>query len=170
MPLRIIPEAGQGPEKGSEGAPKKGVGVLHEDHAGSKLANEALVFEPQAGAGAGEAEAGSGGREVLAGEAAAQGVDPDSIGPKSSGCESSNVFIDRHTGEAQGEDSAGEVGGLAKAHRPKPARAFQPEREAADPREEVEKVQGLRHQKGISSSRSAKAAALKWPPLRRHEP
>jgi hypothetical protein len=68
-PFRIEPHAGQVSENDSKSPRSELWRVLHEDVAGSNLANDAGHLHPESAALAGDAVASAGGADVLAGEA-----------------------------------------------------------------------------------------------------
>ena len=108
VPPRIIPERGQVSENDAKSSTKESCDVLHKHDAGSKLANEAGILAPQAGALTLNARASSGEGDVLAGEATTDGVHPKSICGQSLGGEGSHVVIAGHPWPVVGEEvSAG---------------------------------------------------------------
>lgn len=66
-PDRTVPERGQAPEYNVSPPNKESCDVLHDDVAGSKLANESQVLEPETAARTREASARASKRQVLAG-------------------------------------------------------------------------------------------------------
>lgn len=76
IPPRIKPARGQIPEYGIHAPSEQRGNVFHDDVNGSKLANDAGEFGPQPGALAREPRFCAGERDVLAGEPAANDVDP----------------------------------------------------------------------------------------------
>src|SRR5690606_23559328 len=74
IPLRIIPARGQVSEYDAQPSSKQRCYVLHDDVAGSKLANDPGKLRPQAGAFASNACSLSGIANVLAGEASADEI------------------------------------------------------------------------------------------------
>jgi hypothetical protein len=75
VPLRVIPARGQVPEYAPHSSSKESCDVLHDDVAGSKLANESGVLAPKTRAFPVDPGAFAGVGEVLAGEAAGEDVD-----------------------------------------------------------------------------------------------
>jgi hypothetical protein len=82
VPPSVVPERGQVSENVSKSSTKERCDVFHEHVAGSKLANEAGVLTPEARALARKASALPCEADVLAGEAAADGVNasPQALG------------------------------------------------------------------------------------------
>ena len=111
-PLRVIPHFGQVSEysadRGSVPAlalpGEEGGDVLHDDVARSKLANDSGELRPKTRAGAVDAGAASSGREVLAGEAAADEIDRAQVG----GADIADVLEALCLGEVAGEDGSAE--------------------------------------------------------------
>lgn len=106
FPACIIPESGQGSENTVKAPAKERWDVLHDDEAGSKLANEAGKLEEEAAAFAVESF-GVGScslAEILAGEA----TDQDVARWKDPGTNFPDVRIERHTRPALGEDRPAE--------------------------------------------------------------
>jgi hypothetical protein len=79
VPFRIEPARGQVPENSLNPPNKESCHVLHEDVAGSKLANEPEVFSPETGALSVEASALAGKADVLTREASTQDVNGGGI-------------------------------------------------------------------------------------------
>lgn len=104
IPDRVVPERGQVPENfspdGSVVDSKDVRHVLHEDVAGSKLANGSGHLAPQNGLGVVEPVAESGGAGSLAGEPAGEEIN----GPAPS-ADCSNVVVSNSARESLGEDS-----------------------------------------------------------------
>jgi len=107
-PLRVIPCFGQVAENSSDGASvpalslpgEEGGDVLHDDVAGSKLANDPGELGPKTRAGAVKSGASSGVAEVLAREAAADEInDPELLR-----ADLPNVAESLSAGEVSGED------------------------------------------------------------------
>jgi hypothetical protein len=111
---------------------EEGRDVLHDDVAGSKLANDPGELGPKTRAGAIETSSSSGSAEVLAGEAAADEIDRVEV----AGADVSHVFEALGVGELAGEDGAA-VGVLLDLPRDAHPAALEPELEAADSREEA---------------------------------
>jgi hypothetical protein len=83
---------------------EKGGDVLHDDVAGSKLANDPGELGPKTRAGAVDARSSAGAAEVLTGEAAAEEVDRVEL----AGSDLSHVLESDGVGEAPGEDGPAE--------------------------------------------------------------
>lgn len=147
VPLRIEPDLGKVSENTVQPSTKQRCDVLHDRVAGSKFANETGVLRPKSGASAVDASALPCKANVLAREAAADDVDANSIGSKSSCREGSDVVIDGHLGPVLVEDTARERFDLAERDGLEPASALEPEGEPADAREQVEDAQGFAHDK-----------------------
>jgi len=75
VPLRVIPARGQVSENTLKPPSKESCDVLHDDVAGSKLANESRVLAPKTRACPVDSSALAGEADVLAGESAAEDVD-----------------------------------------------------------------------------------------------
>jgi hypothetical protein len=75
--------------------------------------------------------------DVLAGEAAADEIDGNSVSSKSIGCEGADVVIDRHSWPVLRQHGAAEPVDLAEGDRAH-AGLLEAEREAADAGEEIE--------------------------------
>lgn len=75
IPLRIIPERGQGPENAIEASASQGRDVFHEPERGSKLAKDALELPPQPRALAVEPGAVACEAEILTRESARDEID-----------------------------------------------------------------------------------------------
>ena len=113
VPLSIVPERGQVPENDTEASPEKRGDILHEDVAGSNLANEAGVFDPEATALTREPFASASDGDILAGKSAANNVDCSDM----LGLQLSNVAVDGNVGPMLGKDAARELLDLAEGHR-----------------------------------------------------
>jgi hypothetical protein len=109
VPLRVIPERGQVPENSAKPPSKEICDVLHEDVAGSKLANQAGVLAPKTRPLAFDPRSSAGDAEVLAGEAAAEHIDGFDI----CASELSHVGVARHAGPMPLKDAAGVGVGFA---------------------------------------------------------
>ena len=116
VPESIIPERGQVPENNSKSPGNKHGGVFHEDEAGSYFAKYSCELAPQAASfAARDALSLARSRNVLAREAAADRQLLAMLAHPSEGIgafggalgEGANVVPDSHSGEAEGEDSAG---------------------------------------------------------------
>lgn len=81
IPLRVVPERGQLSENDSEPPSKESCGVLHDEDARSKFANDAGDLEEKGGSLASESGSSPGGTEILAGEAGAEDVDAVEVPP-----------------------------------------------------------------------------------------
>jgi hypothetical protein len=149
-PDRIIPAFGQVSENDSHSPSKQSCDVLHDDEAGSKLANESSVFEPQARAFPVETASLPGEADVLAREAPADGVNGDSVSGKSGSVKSSDVFISGHARPVLRQDSPAEWVDLAKGDGLEGAALLKAEREAADAAEQVEEAERL-HDAALAS-------------------
>ena len=139
-PLRVIPCLGQVSENSSDRRPVPPLAfpgeerghVLHEDVAGSKLANESGELGPKTRAGAVDPGALAGGREVLAGEATAEDVDRGER-PRP---DLADVLQPARAGEVPREDAPAPRVELDLPGDLEP-RPLEAEVEAADPREEA---------------------------------
>jgi hypothetical protein len=101
VPDSIIPARGHLSENISRSTRKERCDVFHDDDAGSKLANDAREFSPQATALTREASALPSERQVLAGEAATEHVDAGGVG-----ADVSNIGKEMSRGPVSGEDAA----------------------------------------------------------------
>jgi hypothetical protein len=107
-PLRVIPCFGQVSENSSDRASvpalpfpgEEGRDVLHDDVAGSKLANDPGELGPKTRTGAVDPGSSAGAAEVLAGEAAADEVNRGEV----AGADLSHVLESLGVGEVPGED------------------------------------------------------------------
>ncbi len=96
VPESIIPERGQVSENASKPGTEDAWDVFQEDEAGSKLASESGNLRPEGAASAFNASSLASEREVLTGEAAADGVNGgDASGSKSGSVKVSHVSEDR---------------------------------------------------------------------------
>lgn len=145
VPLRIIPERGQGSENGIQPSMKQRSDVLHEDVLGSKFANETGVSEPEPGPVPRQPFTTTCDADVLAREAAAYGIDGNSIGSKPLAGEFSNVMVAGNLRPVLRQHAAAKGIDLAERDGLEPARPLQPEREAADAAEQVEQFEGRCH-------------------------
>jgi hypothetical protein len=148
MPLRVIPDRGQVSENAAKpkawpvlGAIKQVCDVLHDEEAGSKLASQSGKLRPKAAALAINSGFLPGARDVLAWEPAADDIDGNSIGSKAACGEGSDVIVAGDLWPVLRQDAAAERFDLAEGDGLEPARALQPEAEAANPREEVQHVE-----------------------------
>ena len=141
IPLRIIPERGQRPEYVAQPSIKQLWAVLQDDEAGSYLANEPGELKPKPAPLPCETEAASGSAKILAGEAAADDIDGNSIGSKSFAGEGPDIVIARHLRPMLRQHAPAEGFDLAEGDRLEAARPLQPQAEAADAREQVEHLE-----------------------------
>jgi hypothetical protein len=141
MPFRIVPDLGQVPENSVHPETKQAWDVLHDDEARSKLANESGIFRPKAGTRAIQASSSISlcDGDVLAREATADDINSNSICGETFGGELSNVVIAGDLGPMTFQNLAAERIDLAERHGAETARAFQPEAEATDSREQVQR-------------------------------
>ena len=79
VPFCIKPERGQVSKNSVKPPSKQSCDVLHDDVAGSKFANDSGVILPEAAAFALNSDAVAGAADVLAGEAAADDINSNSI-------------------------------------------------------------------------------------------
>jgi hypothetical protein len=88
IPLRVVPERGQRSDHFSEALSivesKEVCDVLHNDVAGSKVANDSMHLSPKRSLGMSESLALAGPRDSLAGEPAGDDVDSGSVRPNCS--------------------------------------------------------------------------------------
>ena len=140
VPLRIIPDLGQPSENSLQPSIKQRCDVLHDDVPGSKLANDAEIFDPKAGPSAVKSEGFRrvGNANVLAGEAAADDINADAVTNKSVCGEGSHVVINRNLRPVLRQDPPAVGLDLAKGDGLEATSPLQPEREAANSREKVE--------------------------------
>jgi len=132
-PNRIIPRFGKLTEHDVESTRSERRDVLHDNDSRSSLANDSCELEPQTAARTREASSRSSERHVLAGEAAAEDVDP-----RHGGANGSHVVISKSVRPVSREDAAAPRVLLALPDRrdiePLIAqRAFEPEVEPANP-------------------------------------
>jgi hypothetical protein len=132
VPDRIEPERGQVSENGSHPETKQAWNVLHDDVAGSNLANEAPVFAPETRSRTFEASSLASERDVLAREPAADDINGNSIGSKSCCGKLSDIFVAGDIRPMFRQDLAAGRIDLAEGLRLEAARALQPKAEAAD--------------------------------------
>ena len=102
IPFRIVPEKGQVSENNSKPSTSERCDVLHDDDFGSKLANESGILPPQARSFTLDASARAGKADVLAGEPAADGANPNSVCGQSFSREGADVVINLHPREMMG--------------------------------------------------------------------
>jgi hypothetical protein len=141
IPFRIIPELGKVTEHSLKSSANKSPDVFNEDEARSKLANEAPIFRPKAASFAFDADALPGLADVLAGEAAADCVNGNSIAGQSLGGKLSHVMIAGNLRPMLRQHAPAERVNLAERDSLKSARALQSKIEAADAREQREDAQ-----------------------------
>jgi hypothetical protein len=132
VPDRIEPERGKVSENGSHPETKQAWNVLHDDEAGSNLANEAPVFAPETRSRTFEASSFASKGNVLAREPAADDINGNSIGSKSCCGKISDIFVAGDIRPMFRQDLAAERIDLAEGLRLEAARALQPKAEAAD--------------------------------------
>jgi hypothetical protein len=139
-PLRVIPCFGQVSENSSDRASvpalplpgEEGGHVLHDDVAGSKLANDPGELGPKTRAGAVDPGSSAGAAEVLTGEAAADEVDRvEVVDP-----DLSHVLVSGGAGEVTGEDGSAVGVELDLPVDPHPG-PLEAEVESADPGKEA---------------------------------
>lgn len=145
VPFRIIPDRGQVSENSAQPSTKQCCDVLHDKELWSKFASKPDDLDPEAASRSIQASAKSCERQILAREPSADDIDGNSIGSKSLCGEFSNVMIARHLWPVFRQHAAGKFFNFAKGDRLKPAGAFQPKTETADPAEQVEDTQLFSH-------------------------
>jgi hypothetical protein len=132
VPLAIIPEAGQVPEKDTGPSPiiarKEVGGVFHEDVSGSYFANETGKLCPEAGSLSGDPNARSTGGNVLAREPAADNVNWSDI----CGMKRPHIVVARNVRPMFRQHAARERFDFAECHGFKAACALKAKAEAAD--------------------------------------
>lgn len=134
MPFRVIPDLGQGPENDVQPSTKQRCHVLQDDVTGSNHASGSNHFPEESRTGAGKPGAGPGIGEVLAREARADDVGMGIL-------RRSYVADVRRIRETQRENLAGVMIDFGDRDSLEPARALQPEVEAADTREQGQDAQ-----------------------------
>lgn len=137
VPLRIIPERGQVSENDAKPSTKQSCDVFHDDEPRSKFANEAGDFRPQPASLTRNANLMSRVANVLAGKPTGNDINRSDIG----GANASHVVKTGHLRPMLKQDFARVRIDLAERDGLESARAFQPEREAADAAEQVEDAQ-----------------------------
>jgi hypothetical protein len=137
MPFRIIPERGQGSENVSKPSTKQCCDVFQQDISGCQFANQTGDLVEQTAALSGKPRALPCCADVLAGEAACDDIDGNSIGSKSLCGECSNVIVNRNLGPVFAENLLRELFDLAESNGLKTARALKAKAEAADACEQV---------------------------------
>jgi hypothetical protein len=96
FPESIIPERGKISQNVSSSGTKDAWHVFSNDEAGSNLANKSPELLPETSSLTRDTSALSSEADVLAGEAAADDINGNSISGKSVGCEFSDIVVDRH--------------------------------------------------------------------------
>jgi hypothetical protein len=132
VPLRIIPERGQVSENSAHSSIKQRCDVLHDDVAGSKLANKTGVFGPETTAVAFNPDTLAGIRNVLAGESADDGVNQNSTSSKLGSGEFAHIVIAGHSRPMLRQNTLAEWIDLAERDGLEPARPLQSQVEATD--------------------------------------
>ena len=131
VPLRVIPARGQVSENSVESSASEGGDVLHDDVAGSKLANEPREVPPKTRAFSVDPRSLSRAADVLAGETSAEDID----WPNSVGAQFSHIGVAGHSGPMLGEDTTTESVALGLPH-DSHACAFETEVESSDAAEQ----------------------------------
>jgi hypothetical protein len=144
-PKRIIPRFGKLTEHDVESARSERRDVLHDNDARSSLANDSCELEPQTASRTSDASSCSRERHVLAGEPTTEDVDARGVG-----ADGSHVVISKSVGPVSREDAAAPRVLLALPDRRDiessiTQRAFEPEVEPADPREQRPDRQWTHH-------------------------
>jgi hypothetical protein len=150
VPFRIIPERGQVSENVSKPSTKQSCDVFHEDVSRSNFANNSGVLSPQPAALAGKSSALSRKANVLAGEAAADNVNGNSVCCQSFGGEASHVVINRHLRPMLSQNAAAKGFDFAERYGFESARALKPQAETADA---AKQVKHAHHSSSLKSSR-----------------
>ena len=189
VPFRVIPDLGKVSENTVKAPSKQSCDVLHDDVAGSYLANETGELAPQSRPGAIDAVAASGGGDVLTGKTSADNINwsvldgarglpvrttlNNSPRPPLSASDARgvgkrpDVVMDRHPRPMFRQHLAAERIDLAERHRLEPARALQPEAETADA---AEQIQGPQHHPPpvAAAAPNTRPPPLPDAPARRH--
>lgn len=135
VPFCIKPERGQVSENSVKPPSKESCDVLHENEfdfsSFIKLAKKSSVIGPEAASFSIEASAFSGEADILAGESAADSIDGNPIGSKSSCCEGLDIVVTWDGGPVFGEDFATERLALTERDGSHSC-SFESEAEAAD--------------------------------------
>jgi hypothetical protein len=142
FPLRIIPALGQVPENSVKPSNKQSCDVLHDDVAGSYLANQAGILSPKPAALAINSRSASGERNVLTWKSANDNIDRNAICFEPFGGEAGNVIVDWHLRPVLAENGLRPLVDLAERDRLEPASPLQPKVEAAYSSEEAENAVG----------------------------
>lgn len=141
-PLRVIPDSGQVSENVSHSPDKQRCDVFHEDKSGSKLANEARKFTPQAGSLSRKPCASASETDVLAWESAGNDIGAgDPIGSQSVCRELADIGVAGDAGPVTGEDAPGVLVTLAERDG-RESCALKSEGEPSDAAEQVEDIHG----------------------------
>jgi hypothetical protein len=141
VPLRIIPDRGKRTENVAHPVIKQLCDVLHENDAGSKLANETGELEPQARTVSEKTRSLASGRNILAREPSADRVNGNSIGSKPVGGEFADVMVAGHLWPVFRQHAAGKVFDFAEGDGLETARAFKAKGKPADAAEQVKEAQ-----------------------------
>lgn len=136
VPFRIIPERSETPEHDVQSARAKGRDVFDDDPPRPDFADDAEVFEPQAGTTASEPSAASRNADVLAGKTPAYQIDGACLLRNHHAIESGNVIVNWNPWPVFCQDSPAERLYFAE-HGGLHAGALQPEAEPADAAEQV---------------------------------
>jgi hypothetical protein len=143
VPLRIKPERGQVSENSANAPSKQSCDVLHDDVAGSNLANNSGVLSPQTATVAVNSGAFSCQANVLARESAADDIDVNvpccGVGGNALGSEAPDIFVARDGWPVLSEDLLAEWVDLAERDGSHPG-SFEAKREAANSREEIKDI------------------------------
>lgn len=135
MPFCIKPERGQVSENSVKPPSKESCDVLHENEfdfsSFVKLAKKSSVIGPEAASFSIKASAFSGEADILAGESAADCIDGNSIGSKSSCGKGLDIVVTRDFGPVLGEDFAAERLPFAEGDGSHPS-SFEPEAKSAN--------------------------------------
>lgn len=124
VPLRIIPDRGQGPKNGIQPSTKQRADVLQDDELWSQFANKAGDLKEEAASLAGQPQTVTRDADVLAREATANTVNGNSIGSKSLCGKFPNVSVAGDIRPVLCEDFAREFFDLAEGDRFKSSGSF----------------------------------------------
>jgi len=138
VPLRIQPERGQISENSVKPPNKECCDVLHDDEAGSYLANKTGIFSPKPRAAAVNAGAFSCNADILAGEPSAEHVGNNSVCTKSLCGELTDVIVDRNSGPMLRQHAPAERIDLAERDRFETPGPFEAQAETAYATEKIE--------------------------------
>ena len=97
MPFSIIPERSDFPEDGIQSARAKGRNIFDDDPARPDFRDDTAVFLPETGTGAAKPGAFAGEADVLAGEAASNDIDDESVQTQTLTGKRADIFVDRNT-------------------------------------------------------------------------